>query len=599
MAEKQPDQIDLTRYTLWSLQFTGTTVTSWRGERLLRVVNRVYVELIRSGWPVPLSFILDVATLLLYSLAAPREFPILADTRCPQPMRDLSNRYRAVLARLKRDTVFSEMVDLLRDISEPEEQDHAVATLIPFLVKAAGGFQNIYSFKSREMTVRVMKIARKGAGMAWTDSEGNPKKARHLFRDHLKAASQPETQAIIDVLNLLCDHFEQTRVENILTPERQLVIEIAARTPRGASRVDYRFLSWLLGRPTLDDAPHETPWPQFVHEVLPTNLLEVEGNAGGYIDVSRKTFRGSVSEILPSELGLWESRQYMLQKLLNEGVLTYVRENYEYIERELRVMLCFVVDNSPRMIQDAGSGGDGLLRGLTPWMRARALALVLLQDLARWMPRTDVSVDCGIYLWSQEPASAKRTGRQQMAQTCQAQLDLFGWTRDAASRQLTFLSGVTEQFPEVFYGHVSAADAAARPELEASPYDFMKHRQSTRHYHCRHLIYLSSSSTLNPLLAEAPADLGFNANDSGPDSIHLVTCDTDKNSLGVARLDSLEDAWQFMPAFSAMGDTQVRLPGQISEERLRHQIVSSIILKGAGKPMLASVGDGLEDDFIT
>lgn len=598
VSGKQPHQIDLTRYTLWSLQFTGTTVTAWRGERLLRLVNRVYVELIRSGWPVPLSFLLDVATMLLYSMATPREFPVVADARCPQSIRDLSNRYRAVLARLRRDTVFTEMVDLLREIEDPEEQDHAVATLLPFLVKAAAGFQNIYSFQSRDMTVRVMKIARQGAGMAWSDADGNPRKARHLFRDHRKAASQPETQAVIDVLHLLCEHFEQTRVQDILTPERQLVIEIAARTPRGASRVDYRFLSWLLGRPTLDDAPQEPPWPQFVHEVLPTNLLEVEGNSGGYIDVSRKTFRGSVSEILPAELGLWESRQFMLQKLLNEGVLTYVRENYEYIERELRVMLCIVIDNSPRMIQDAASGGDGVLRGLTPWMRARALGLALLQDLTRWMPRTDVSVDCGVYLWSNQPSTTKRSARQP-AQTCQAQLDLFSWTRDAASRRLTFLSGLTEQFPEVFYGHVTSADAAARPELEASPYDFMKHRQSTRHYHCRHLIYLSSSSTLNSLLSETPSDLGFNATDSGPDTIHLVTCDTDQNSLGIARLDSLEEAWQFMPAFSATGDTPVRLPGQISEERLRHQIVSSIILKGAGKPLLSSVGDGLEDDFIS
>ena len=598
MAEQETLQLDLPRYTLWSLQFTGTAVTSWRGERLLRAVRQVYLELIRSGWPVPLSFVLDVSTLLLYSMSSPRAFPVVANPDCPESIRHLSNRYRRVLSRLRRDPVFNEIVDLLREIGEPADQDQAVATLLPFLIKAASGFQSIYSFRSREMAVSQMKIASPGAGMVWTEGEDKPKKARCLFRDLKRISREPEMEALVDVLHMLCDHFEETRVHEVLTQERQLVIELAARTPRGASRVDYRFLSWLLGRPQLDDVIQESPWPHLVDEVLPTNPLDIEGNTGGYIDISRKKFRGSVSEVLPSELGLWESRQFMLQKLINEGVLSYVRENYEYVERELRVLFCLVVDNAPRMVQDTNSGTGEMGRGLTPWMRARALALTLIQDLARWMPRAEVSADCGVYLWSQPPRTAHESVRH-TSLTCQARLDLFAWSRDVANDRLPFLRRLTDWYPEIFYGHVSSADAAVRTELEASPYDFMKHLNSTRRYHCRHLIYLSSSSTLGTLLAETPADLSLKAQDSGPDSIHLVTCDTDQSTLGMARLDSLDETWEYMPASGPTGDGQVRLPIRISEERLRHQFVSAVILKGAGKPTLLTVGDGLEDEILS
>lgn len=594
MTNGHPKQMELARFTLWSLQFTSTSVGSWRSERLLRIINRVYLNLIRSGWPVPLSFALDVTAMLLHSMAAPREFPVVQWKRCPQPIRDLSNRYRSMLARLRRDPVFSRMADLLREIPEPEDQDNAVAALLPFLVKAAGGFQNIYSFRSREMTVRVTKIAPRVAGLIWIDSEGKARKKRFSFRDVIGIMQESELQALMDVLHLLCDHFENTSLLQILTPERQLVIEIAARTPRGAARVDYRFLSWLLNRPVVNSMTEETPSPRFVREFVPTNVLETEGNSGGYIDVYRRSFGGSLSAVLPAELSLWDSRQVMLQKLLNEGVLTYVRENDEYIERELRVLVCMIVDNSPRMVQDTATAQGKPGRGLTPWMRARALALVLTQELARWMPRSDVRVDCGIYLWSQGDRDSDSTRRS--PPTCQAEFDLFSWSRAEAADRLTFLSAMTRRFPEIFYGQVSQADAEVRPEQEASPYTFLKHRQQTRRYHCRHLIYLSSSGTLRDLLRDMPGDLHLETQESGSDSIHLITCDTDRTSFGIAGPDAPAEAWQMGAGRSSDGG--LHLPGQIGEERLLHQIASTVILKGAGKSLMSQLADGLEDDLL-
>ena len=326
-----------------------------------------------------------------------------------------------------------------------------------------------------------------------------------------------------------------------------------------------------LNRKPIHDVETLPPNPRVVEEQEPKNVDEVEGQTGGYIDVAKRKFRGNVSEVLPAELSLWGHRAMMFDTLLNKGVMTYVRENFEYVENELRVLICFVIDISQAMRQARSDAATELGHGLTPYIRARALAALMMQDLSRFMPREDVRVDCGVYLWSSKPQAG-----QAVEATCAGVIDLFAWTREEANDRLTYLKRLTDQMPELFYGRLTQEDAEARPELEPSPFDYIDLRHQSKRYHSRHVVLLSCSATVGHLTEDVPP-LGLDANDSGPDSIHLVTCDVSRATVGVARVASLDYGNDFADGV---------LPGRMSETRLRSQFVNLAILKGAGRPAL-------------
>jgi hypothetical protein len=180
-----------------------------------------------------------------------------------------------------------------------------------------------------------------------------------------------------------------------------------------------------------------------------------------------------------------------------------------------------------------------------------------------------VRVDCGVYLWH-PTASTEKAGEY----TCAATLDLFSWSPEVAQDRLAFLRGLTAPLPELFYARLTQEDAEARPELEPNPFEFVEHRHRSRHYHCRHLVLLSSSTTVDALVDAIPP-LGLDAGDSGPDSMHLITCDVDQAILGVARVSAMD--YGIGPAGS--------LSGRSSEHQLRFQFINAVLRKGAGMPV--------------
>lgn len=573
MSQTALRKLDLKRYTICSLQFCGTAVDTWRGQRFLTAVNQWYFPLIRSGWPVPLSFVIDVCALLLSPHATAYGFG--RDTDLPAEDQALSKTYRATLDAIRRHPVFQSMAELLRGTRDEALQSRAVRTFLEFLVSGVSGFSSIYSFTDRDVRLKSAVLSREEIAFVLLDGAGKPASGRMKFRTPAAVRNLVEAAAIRDVLRMLCDYFAQNPIGRVFTEDHQLVVKIASQTPAGTGRVDYRLLAWLLGRGGVEDVEQHPPYPRLVDEVLPTNAYQTDGSTGGYIDVYRKRFAGSLAEILPVEMGLWRERKLMLQKLLNEGVLTYVRENFEYIERELRVLFCFVIDNDPRLLHVRGKTHQGL----TPYVRARSLAAVMLQDLARHLPRIDVLAHSGVFLWSPPDERARRT-----EPTCRAKLDLFGWTPADAAVRFRFLQGLTVQFPEMFYARVTEEDASRRRHLEASPFEFLAHQHQSHRYHCRHVVWFTSAETAERLLGER--DLHLNAHNHGPDSIHVITCDHEDATVGVSRPGTL---------YEAADDVRRGTLGRISEERLRQQFLEAVLLKGAGKPLTPECDDLLDD----
>src|SRR5262249_6175595 len=153
-----------------------------------------------------------------------------------------------------------------------------------------------------------------------------------------------------------------------------------------------RFLHELLRAGLSPDVEEVKPRPRRIDEVVPTEAYEADGQIGGYIDIHIKRFTGNVAELLPIELALLPHkarahRALLAHKLFNEGVLTYVREDFERLDKELRVLICLVVDAHRGMSDVPADAHPSFGRGLTPYVRARTLAALFLQDLARYMPR--------------------------------------------------------------------------------------------------------------------------------------------------------------------------------------------------------------------
>lgn len=578
MSHTTPHRLSLKLFTFNSLQFMATPIGAWRGERFRSVVNRLYLPFIRSGWPVPLSLVLDICSMLLNPGAMPSKWEHRATL--PPEFQRLSSAYPLMLTRMRQHAVFDSMVHLIQGIGDPQRQEQALAAFLKFLVSGVGGFKNIYSFDTRDMRLEQFIISEKGIGYLTVDGDQKRSKGKSYFQGLKPLRDQPETHALHDLSLMLCQYFDTRPLEQIVTRDLQLVLEIAARTRSGTGRVDYRFLSWLLNRREIETVETLPPNPKVVEEYQPKAVKDIEGNTGGYVDVTKRKFRGNMAEVLPGEWATWDYPELMFDKMLNKGVMTYVRENFEFVENELRVLFCFVVDASSAMRLARNDAAHELGQGLTPYIRARALATLMVQDLSRYMPREDVHIDCGVYLWSPGTGEDLQTHA-----TCAGVIDLFAWTREEASDRLTFLKRLTDQMPELFYARLTQEDAEARPELEPSPFEFIDLRHRNRHYHCRHVIFLSSTASLEGLISDAPS-LGLDAHDGGMDSIHLVTCDVKHATVGLARVSSLEYGADFVDGV---------LPGRMSENRLRSQFVNLAILKGAGRPALELAADLWEE----
>jgi len=572
VSDDRVPTLNLAQFTFHSLYYCQTPVTTWGTQRLVTAVNGWYFPLIRAGWAVPLTFVLDAAMLLQRDgLKSSTSFQGMS---IPREDRLLLNRYRNTLKLLARQPAFRQGAQLVRSIGDERLRYCAIRAFLRILVSGASGFENIYSFDTRDLKLLRVVLSARNDRIQYLVGVGDRPTARGALalRQFPQSRATPESVAVCDVLALLCDHYKQRRLDEVLTRESRMVMEIAARSQAGAGRVDYRLLGWLFGREDAEAVEPLPPRPRMVDEFLPTTEYQTEGNTGGYIDVNRKRFSGSVADVLPAELGLWPARVMFLHKLLNEGVLTYVRENFEFIERELRVLFCFVIDNHPHMREVSARAHHDLQAGVTPFIRARALAALMMHDLARYMPRQDVKLDLGVYVTSEESSAKFR-----------AELDLFNkWTPAEARDRFHFLRGLAAEMHHLFYSRIMPEDARVNRALETDFREFMANRHRQKHYHCRHLVYLTSSATAASLVSGDEPRL--DAHDTGPDSIHVVGCDLENVTLGIAAPSSSPDA-----AAVARGSRF----GQTSEKRLREQFLETIFLKGAGRTALRGVDEPL------
>lgn len=554
-------QFPLLRFTFYSLQFCGTPVETWRGQQLMTAVHQWYLPFIQAGAPVPLSLAIDLAWLLLNPRDTPHGF--VTNQKVTKEVAQLSQQYRKTLDELRQQEDFLFVTELVQTIHDEQRRNQVIKTFLETLFFPISGIEKVYSFTSRDLKIHSARINSKGAEITLKMPNGSLKSGNVRFGVINKVADTTEGLVIRDVLSNWIDYFQKHQLSEVLTPDLKIVLELTATSRFGKGRVDYLFLNWLLNRPTVEDVEEEEPAPRMVDEEIPTNPFQTEGQTGGYIDVQRRKFSGSLGAVLPSELGLWRVKPLMLQKLLNEGMLTYVRESFEFIDRELRLIFCFIIDNDPRMLQTRKDVHPDLPRGLTPYIRARALAALMSRDICRFMPREDVLVDTGMYLWS-----PNKRDSQQAEQSCPAELNVFDVDRTTASDRFKYLRYLMSMDPELFYSRIRESDANIRSHLEQNPDEFIENRHRHKHYHGRHVVVLSSNDTSEELIEGLTLELELGS--TGCDSLFIVNCDTDESTLGLESPDQV-------------GAGSFRT--QVSEEFLRQTFLESVICKAAGKPL--------------
>lgn len=563
-------QFPLLQFTFYSLQFCGTSVRTWRGQQLMTAVNQWYIPFIQAGSPVPLSLVIDLATLLLNPREVPQQFQ--TKTAVSPELNELSKQYRDILDHLKKDPDFQYIVGLVQSTSDPAQQSQLIRSFLEIMFAPISGIRNVYSFTNRDLEIEKARITSRGAEIVIRMPNGTVKSGQVFFGGLHKVAETSTGYVIRDVLIQWIEAIAERPLSELFTPPLKIVLGLTATTRSGKGRVDYHLLNWLLNRTSIEGVEQEDPEPKMVDEELPTNPFQTEGQTGGFMDVQLRKFSGRLGEVLPSELGFWKYKPLMLQKLLNEGMLTYVRESFEFIDRELRLLFCFIIDNHPSMLQTRLDTHEDLPKGITAYIRARALAALMCQDLCRFLPRKNVYTETGLYLWS-TPGGP----HDPFQQPCPAEFDLLGIEATQAEDLFFFLRALMSSAPELFYSRVGEAESQTRSHLESNPDEFILNRHRQKRFHARHLIILSSRETSEELLTSLQLDL--HAQSSGPDSIFVVNCDVDETTCG------LECPDQF-------GHSEIR--SRVSEEFLRQAFIHMVTSKAAGKPVTSELFMNLE-----
>ena len=440
MAEKVPT-VDLLQFTFGSLFFCGTPIETMRGSRFLIAVNDWYMTFIRAGWAVPLAFVIDVSTMLLHPGTG---FRNRWKENHPDEVKQVSLNYYKMLQGLRRQPICEAVVELLGSIRDETRRNQATKVFLRFLLAEMSHFHDTYAFNSRSLKILSARPTAEGIPKMQLVLDGKRRQLDVQFYDPGRVAGKNEFGTIADMMRALTDYYTTHRLEEFISAEEWLMVEIVARSQAGIGRVDFRFLQELLGGWELRDVEEHEPRPRMVERIVPTDSYETDGQVGGYIDVNQRKFSGSLAEILPAEIALFHNRALMYHKLLNEGALHFVREDIECIEEELRVLLCFVVDVDAGMMSVPADIHPDFGHGVTPYVRARALASLMIMDLARFMPREKTHVDCALYLWSSQADHVYRTEFDPLA----------AWSRETAQKRFEFASGLVAQAPHLFFNRV-------------------------------------------------------------------------------------------------------------------------------------------------
>jgi hypothetical protein len=564
VTQGQPNMTDLVQFMMGSLYFCGTKIDSFRGPQLMKVINNYYMPFVRSGWTVPLAFVLDVCAMLLFG-------GVTYETRwknanLPEEMVLLSKDYYKMLRKMRGNVIFQHVYRLATSVGEAR-RDATIKVFLRFLLAELSQFREILPLKERDLTILDMRPGAKAIEGIRGYTPTGPLGKTFSFLDPARVLSAPIIEILAPLMRAITDYYGEHPLEEFISNEELFMIDYTARSDSSLERLDYHFLHRVLRG---QDTPEPEAWPllsTLVEEQIPTDTYQEDGRVGGYVDVNLKRLSETVSEILSCEFALVRHREVMYHKMLNEGVLHYIREDIERIEPELRVLFYFVVDTSWQMLTPPRQSHQRYAAGITPWVLSKALVADMLRDLCRYFPRQNVRADAVIYLWSPKGEASLRE--------C---LDLLAWEpRDCASR-FEFATRLAESVPAIFYHQLHQADQPEHGDLEADPWSNFERMCEARMYHCRHLALFTSPDTSGQFLPSS--DLRVSGEARGRDSIWVVQPDLSQETVGITRPASLA---------GGVWDSQHAGQGMLTEERLRWQFLQTVIAKAAARRPFSSL----------
>ena len=352
------------------------------------MINDWYMSFIRSGWAVPLAFIVDVSAMLQW----PRVGHMNRWRQSHDPeWTEQARRYYEMLNEMRRQPIFERTSALIESLPREQSRNEVTYAFLRFLMAQFGEMRHTYSFNTRDLRVRSLKLGMNGIDEVRVIVDRTEGVYKDLRLDRLPSmTSRNEFGTILQLMANLTAYFKAHALVEFISDEEQLLLRVAGHNRAGLSTVDFPFIHSLLTGDSPEDCESGEPRPRIVEDDRPTDSYEVDGAVGGFIDVAQRKFRGSIAEVLPSEFPLFRYRELMVHRLLNEGVLTFLREDIEHIQEELRVLFCFVVDAADPMLRANERTHTSLPRGLSAYVRARAMAALMIMDVAKFFPREKV-----------------------------------------------------------------------------------------------------------------------------------------------------------------------------------------------------------------
>lgn len=564
MSESKDNLLNVAQFTFWSLFFCGTRIDSFRGPELLKVINRYYMPFIRRGWGVPLAFILDICSLLLRGgVSFTTRWKVKG---VPPELQSLANDYYRLLQQIRGNPTFQYVTRLVRTARHETMRDAAITTFLRFLIAEFAEMQEIVTFKDRRLVVEHLRPRSDSLDdIVFVTNKRH--KERIVFDAPHHVMNNRVIATIGQVMRHLTDYYRVHSLDDFISSEERFMIHFAACSHISPDRVDYHQLHRMLLGDEVDEPEVFPPLNDLVEELTPTESYQVDGRVGGYIDINQKKVVELNEEILPSEFALIDHEEALVHKMMNEGMLHYIREDIEQIEPQLRVLVYFVVDTSRLMLRGDRAAHPGLPQGLTPAARGKAIVFDMLRDLARYMPRENVHMDAVIYLWNPE-------GRP----TWRDSFPLFDLDATRAASRYLMSTDLAERIAGFFPLHLQEGDQPEFVRLLDDPYRNFERMSQEVVYHCRHVVLASSSLTRRAFL---PAmDLNLMADEASRDSLWILDTDTTHLTVGIQR-PTVGSGNRLSPTEGL---------GQLTEQGLRDQFLQTVLLKAAARrPQAAQI----------
>lgn len=559
---------DLLNFVLRSLYFCGTRIQNLRGPQLRKVINDYYMPFIRSGWTVPLSFVLDISAMLL--MGGVTYASRWTQASLPPELKLLFQDYFRMLRKMRGNPVFQRVAELVRSAANDQRRDATICVFLRFLLSELSHFPQIMPFASRQLVFHSLRPQEQSIdGISITTAQGTIQNKSFKFHSSDKALSEPMIGIVAQLLRTLTDYYWEHPLEEFISKEEMFMIDYAARSDSSLQRVDYHLLHRMLSGPEVAEPEVWPPMSTIVEEMTPTDSYQQDGRIGGYVDINLKKMSENMSEVLPSEFALADHPEVMFHKMLNEGALHYIREDIERVEPELRVLFYFVIDTGRLMLQAPPKVHPRYPAGITPWVLGKSLFADMLRDLARYFPRKNVLAEVVWYLWSPEGTPGFRCA-----------MNLFDWSPEQCANRYQSAARLADFAPAFFCDHLLQDEPGQCLRLDADPWKNFEVMCNDRTYHCRHVVMFTSPSTCRKFLSTA--DLKVSGDEYSRDSLWTILSDPSRPAVPFAQPATLSDSWMHAGM------------GMLAQERLRDRFLQTVLLKASARrhvQMAADIGD--------